>query len=426
MESHASETTQSREQNGPSGVGGWLGLLVWGMILGPLLSIGGNNYSFSHFENLNPHLLNWSPWASFKILTWIAILFFWGISAFGGLQLLTKKTPVAVRIAKVVLWFNFPIYILVTSIFIPLVTLGEFGGQIAGEAVPDFISSFLFLFAFTFYLKKSKRVKNTYFFDKNQGMKENEIIPVEGLTGDPIDQIMRIEQEESGGHVLEGSGINPTIYWVLGITAVMLLGVAATMLVSGLSRTRPPNIQPAVYNQVATGGENSQVLIVVAATDIEFGDPLDTSNLAIAKWPSANVPNGSFRKIDDVIGRIATSKIYAGQPLLAVELADNLGAPPDMARLIRKGFRAVDIPIKYSPTMPRPSNELDVVEISGNRALPFLEKIRVLAVAVERTSGKAALTLEVPSHQAGKFLELSRQGDIELILRNPEDPSSKN
>ncbi|MFC1513367.1 Flp pilus assembly protein CpaB, partial [Thermodesulfobacteriota bacterium] len=61
--------------------------------------------------------------------------------------------------------------------------------------------------------------------------------------------------------------------------------------------------------------------IVVATDDISIGAPLSDTNVALSEWPSSNLPKGHFTDIKGVIGRVAVTKLVAGEPLLAAELA---------------------------------------------------------------------------------------------------------
>lgn len=162
----------------PSGIGGWLALLVVGMtILGPLLSMAGLNADIMLVENNNPSISSKAQWTSFKHLEWAGVLIFCAISVYGGLRLAMSRTPSAVKTAKVVLWFNYPIAVIVLGMVVPAVALDDFGTFI-GSAVPALVVSLIGLSIWTAYLSKSKRVKNTYFASAISG----KISPLQNAT----------------------------------------------------------------------------------------------------------------------------------------------------------------------------------------------------------------------------------------------------
>jgi len=152
----------TEKDNGPHGVGGWLALLVAGMVvLGPLLGIGRTYGEFAAAEREYPALAQVAEWSSFKTVEWAALLFFCAISIYGGLGLATKRTPDAVSRAKLVLWFNYPISITVTAMIIPATMIPD-GGKQAAMVVPSLFASLIAVAIWTAYLNRSMRVKNTY------------------------------------------------------------------------------------------------------------------------------------------------------------------------------------------------------------------------------------------------------------------------
>jgi hypothetical protein len=152
----------NEKDNGPHGVGGWLALLVAGMVvLGPLLSIGRTYGEFAAAEREYPALAQVAEWTSFKTVEWVALLIFCIISIYGGLGLATRRTPDAVSNAKLVLWFNYPISIIVTGMIIPAIMITGSGEEVA-MAIPSLIASLIAVGVWTAYLNRSKRVRNTY------------------------------------------------------------------------------------------------------------------------------------------------------------------------------------------------------------------------------------------------------------------------
>lgn len=152
----------SNRNEEPHGVGGWLALLVAGMlVLGPLLGVGRTYGEFASAELQFPGLAQVAEWSSFKTVEWVATLIFCAISIYGGLGLAIKRTPDAVARAKLILWFNYPIAIVVNAIIIPAAMINDFGKETVA-VIPSILASLIALAIWTVYLNRSKRVKNTY------------------------------------------------------------------------------------------------------------------------------------------------------------------------------------------------------------------------------------------------------------------------
>lgn len=175
--------------------------------------------------------------------------------------------------------------------------------------------------------------------------------------------------------------------------------------------------------------------IVVAAKDLEIGTPLSDQNLTLAQWPKANVPQGAFEDIKQVDGRVAVSRLGAGQPLRAAELAV-AGSGAGLVALIPEGKRAMSIRVDEVIGVGGfilPNTYVDVIAVgdaqsgSQREAKTILKRIKVLAIAQETTTeeGKAkvvrTVTMEVAPIEAEKLALQTHQGSIHLVLRNPLD-----
>ena len=55
-------------------------------------------------------------------------------------------------------------------------------------------------------------------------------------------------------------------------------------------------------------------------SDIALGDSLTSQVLRLEQWPKDKVPVGALTKIEDIEGRRARTKLYAGEPILENKL----------------------------------------------------------------------------------------------------------
>ncbi|HRK36785.1 MAG TPA: DUF2569 family protein [Burkholderiaceae bacterium] len=149
-------------KSGPSGVGGWLLLLVIGMLaLGPLLGAGRINADFMMAERQYPNLGSLAEWITFKRTTWWAFAVVAAISMYGGWDLVSSRDWSVVNRAKVILWLTGPIASIVLAIVIPLAVFGKTEAS-DPQFIGAFIASVIAASIWTAYLSKSKRVRNTY------------------------------------------------------------------------------------------------------------------------------------------------------------------------------------------------------------------------------------------------------------------------
>jgi len=147
---------------GPSGVAGWLLLLVSGLIvLGPLMGAGQINSDLILAESQYPGLKYVAEWKTYKSVTWWSFLVVASMSIYAGLGLAKTRNPSAVKKAKIILWVAGPGASIAMGIFIPLFIFGEIEAN--AQFIGSLIGSFLSAAIWTAYLSKSRRVKATYF-----------------------------------------------------------------------------------------------------------------------------------------------------------------------------------------------------------------------------------------------------------------------
>ena len=152
---------ESSNASGPVGVGGWLLLLVFGlMFFGPLMGAGRINSDIMSTESQYANLVTVPAWGTFKSTTWWSFLVVCCLSFYAGLGLAKGRDISVVKRAKILLWVIGPVASIVMGIFIPLAVFGkvEPDPQFFGWLIASIIASAIW----TAYLSKSRRVKATY------------------------------------------------------------------------------------------------------------------------------------------------------------------------------------------------------------------------------------------------------------------------
>ncbi|VVE49401.1 Flp pilus assembly protein CpaB [Pandoraea horticolens] len=182
----------------------------------------------------------------------------------------------------------------------------------------------------------------------------------------------------------------------------------------------------------------SVTTVVVAANDVNLGQPLTTEFVKVVNWPADSIPPGAFADAQLLQGRVARVGLQRGEPILESKLAPQ-GTKGGLSAVIGEGKRAITVRVNDVVGVAGfalPGNYVDVIvnttdaeKKSAEQSISkiVLEKILVLAVAqqVSRddTQPKVvnAVTLEVTPEQAEK-LDLARSvGTLSLVLRNQVD-----
>ncbi len=175
--------------------------------------------------------------------------------------------------------------------------------------------------------------------------------------------------------------------------------------------------------------------VITAAIDIPLGTKIEQRHLSMIETVSGKAPSGSFHEYSDVIGKVTSSSVLAGEMLLAPRLADS-GAGSALAAVVATNMRAVTVRVDDVVGVAGfllPGNHVDVIETEkdnqGNKvkAQTILSNVKVLAVDQTAASDSSqpmvvrAVTLEVTPADAEILLKGKTAGSIQLALRNPLD-----
>jgi pilus assembly protein CpaB len=177
--------------------------------------------------------------------------------------------------------------------------------------------------------------------------------------------------------------------------------------------------------------------VITAALDIPLGTKIEQRHLSMIDTTAGKAPSGSFHEYADVVGKVTSSSVLAGEILLAPRLADS-GAGSALAAVVATNMRAVTVRVDDVVGVAGfllPGNHVDVIETErdnqGNKvkAQTILSNVKVLAVDQTAASDSSqplvvrAVTLEVTPADAEILLKGKTAGSIQLALRNPLDES---
>ena len=216
--------------------------------------------------------------------------------------------------------------------------------------------------------------------------------------------------------------------WIPLVLAIVLGVAAAVIARASLNRTRingPP--QP------------KTVKVVVAKGQVAPGQELTADLLALGPIASEAPPQGAFTDISAVVGRVANTPLFNGQPVLEDLLAPK-GAGMGIQALLPRGMRAITVAVDETTGlagMLLPGAHVDVVSTlnGGGKgdtvAMTIVQDVLVQAVGqrlgahggTDKDPAQPArtVTLVVTPRDAEAIELASSTGRTRLVLRGAND-----
>lgn len=240
---------------------------------------------------------------------------------------------------------------------------------------------------------------------------------------------MKTAAEGSGGGVVRSVRLRAIVFLVL----TLLAGVLAIVLVRvSLLKARQ-----------RAGEAVRTVQVVVAAIDVPVATKLEARHVKAVAWPADTVPAGSFRRVNQVVGRSATQAFVVGEPVLRPRLAGSEKGV-GLAALLRAGHRAMSVKVDQVIGIAGFIQTGDVVDVltimapdeatqtglSGEISRVgkiILQNVKVLAVGEQlqttgnQTNRVTVVTLEVDPAQSERLALASQHGAIQLTMRSRLD-----
>ena len=193
-----------------------------------------------------------------------------------------------------------------------------------------------------------------------------------------------------------------------------------------------------VYRQLslATPVEARGQQVVIAAADLTIGTPLTAEDLAVATWPTSDLPAGTAMEKEALIGRPLIYPVFKGEPILTSKLALE-GSGAGLSAVIDEGMRAVSIRVDEVVAVAGfvvAGTHVDIM-LTGNpgsgeelRTQTILEDVQVLAAGQSiqpDAEGKPqrvnVVTFLCTPEDAAKVILAASEGRIQLVLRNAVD-----
>lgn len=210
---------------------------------------------------------------------------------------------------------------------------------------------------------------------------------------------------------------------LIGIAALFMGGLFSSVVYHSLQR-RMNLEKPGVY-------------VVVAARNVMPGQKLEERDLKVVRYPNDFLPPDVLHTQAGAIGRWAGVPMVQGDFVTSNKLTDDGGLPS----LIPVGLRAAPVSVNDVVSVAgfaKPGTLVDVL-VTGYapdshklQTITVLQNVRVLAAGtqLEHTAANEArearvVTLLVSPEDAEKLTLATQEGHIQLIIRNPRDPSQE-
>ena len=211
---------------------------------------------------------------------------------------------------------------------------------------------------------------------------------------------------------------------LIALAVAVIFGIVAVILANQWLSTRASEDNIIVREQ-----QIPLTKIVVAGQDLPIGSMLSEKNLLLVDWPKANAPKGAFEKIEAVKERVTVTRVVAGVPIVAAELAAP-GSGAGLVASIEPGMRAMAIKVNEVIGVAGfvlPNTFVDVISVQETVAQTLLKRVEVLAIAQQTfvEEGKAkvvsTVTLELTPKQVLTLAESTQKGSLTLALLNPAE-----
>ena len=214
---------------------------------------------------------------------------------------------------------------------------------------------------------------------------------------------------------------------ILALAGAIVCGLLAVMLVTRYISTLQ-TFQKDLNN------------VVIAKAEIPLGAKIVAEQLSLAPIPNGSAPDGVFRKLDEVVGRVAVTPIGLREPITKLKLAPE-GVDAGLSAVIPEGYRAMTVKVDNIIGVSgfvMPGSYVDVVAVivpvtQGTSQGPIskivLQSIKVLASGQKIDSPQdqrqpadvGAVTLLVTPEQAEKLVLAANEGKLQLVMRNYGD-----
>lgn len=225
---------------------------------------------------------------------------------------------------------------------------------------------------------------------------------------------------------------------------VLVIAVGAGCIAAMLAGQIQPNDPPPPLAGPAVKTDE----VLIARSDIGLGHAISAENVEWQAWPSGSTSPQFLKKserpraIEQIVGSVARSPFFLGEPIRETKLIKSNGSG-FMAAILPSGKRAISTeitPENGASGFILPNDHVDIIltRVQKNSGVEtyigetILTNVRVLAIdqQVEEKSGQKVVVgkialLELDPQQAEAVALARRMGTLSLILRSLSDSVSQ-
>jgi pilus assembly protein CpaB len=199
------------------------------------------------------------------------------------------------------------------------------------------------------------------------------------------------------------------------------------------------------FDATAAEADASMALVdvVVARTDINFGQAIEAHLVTTQPWPRAALPSGAFTEFARVVPddrdnlRRAKGRFFAGEVILASKVSA-FGDKVTLVQKLGENTRAMAIKVDAVTAVGgfvTPGDYVDIVMTQGRSqdmsAVTILQNIRVIGVDQQSEELKdqpevaRTITVEVTPDEGQRLALAQKAGSLSLTLRTLEGVEDK-
>lgn len=185
--------------------------------------------------------------------------------------------------------------------------------------------------------------------------------------------------------------------------------------------------------QSSQNTEIQMVEIFVTTKAVDVAEEITAEKIKLEQWPADRVPEGATKELEELNGKFARQRFYAGEPVMPVKLMNDSNGS---SQKIPKGYTVVAMkadPENAVANLVRPGDRVDVMAyftksevIPETTAKTILRGVRVFALDgqtqrednSENTKAARTLSLLIKKTDAEVWTWASELGKIRLTLGN--------
>ncbi len=166
------------------------------------------------------------------------------------------------------------------------------------------------------------------------------------------------------------------IWWFSALVLAALAGVLTFQLLTNVSPTQVSMTEPA-----------DTQLVVVAATDLPFRRSITEDDLVVRKFPAESIPPGAALTVEQVVGKMSTVDLYAGEPVILQQLVNPSIVTAELALSIPDSKTVMAVPTGselIGNRLVRPGDHIDLLGTfememaGGGSSSSMLESVALL------------------------------------------------